>query len=320
MQTGIERIACVGAGTIGRSWTTLFAGKGYKVVLQDVDRDALDSARRIIASNFRALTNYGLINKNGADEATARVKCTTSLPESVEDADFVQESVPEFLVLKQRVFSKISALTRSDVIIASSSGGFPMSKIQVAAKVPGRCVVIHPCQLPVHLTSLVEIVPGRLTVSKTVKVASSLMRNLGKQPLVMKREVKDYVVNRLQFALFREAVDMVGRGVVSAGEIDAALCEFAKASFCIGLGPFLQAHIHGGPHGIGGIEACMDYYSKILPDTWRSLAKWSRIPKPIKLSVERSVRNSVRKRGVSDKELVAWRDKSMLELARLVWM
>ena len=319
MNGRIKRIACVGAGTIGRSWATLFAGKGYEVFLQDVDKNSLESARGIIGSNFRTLTKYELISNAGAKRAIARIEYTTSLPDAVSQSDFVQESVPEFLPLKQKIFSKISSLVHPDVIIASSSGGFPMSKIQAAAKVPGRCVVVHPCQIPVHLTRLVEIVPGRLTEPRTVKAASSLMREVGKQPLIMKREVQDYIVNRLQFTLFREAVDMVGKGIVSAEEIDAALCEFAAASFCIGLGPFLQAHIHGGSHGVGGIEACMDYYAKILPDTWRSLAKWTKIPKSVKLGAESSVRHMVRKRGVSDKDLVRWRDRSMLGLARIVW-
>jgi len=319
MHGGIKRIACVGAGTIGRSWATLFAGKGYEVVLQDVDKNALESARGIIGSNFRALTNCELISDVGAKRAIGRIEYTTRLPEAVTKSDFVQESVPEFLPLKQQIFSKISSLVHPDVIIASSSGGFPMSRIQVAAKIPGRCVVIHPCQIPVHLTRLVEIVPGKLTETRTVKVASGLMREVGKQPLIMKREVQDYIINRLQFTLFREAVDMVGKGIISAEEIDGALCEFAKASFCIGLGPFLQAHIHGGAHGVGGIEACMDYYAKILPDTWRSLAKWSKIPISVKLGAERSVRHMVRKRGASDKELARWRDRSMVELARILW-
>ena len=234
MKGRIKRIACVGAGTIGRSWATLFAGKGYEVLLQDVDKNSLESARGIIGSNFRTLTKYELISNAGAKRAIARIEYTTSLPDAVSQSDFVQESVPEFLPLKRQIFSQISSLVSPDVIIASSSGGFPMSKIQAAAKVPGRCVVVHPCQIPVHLTRLVEIVPGRLTEPRTVKAASSLMREVGKQPLIMKREVQDYIVNRLQFTLFREAVDMVGKGIVSAEEIDAALCEFAAASFCIG--------------------------------------------------------------------------------------
>jgi carnitine 3-dehydrogenase len=319
MQSKDKQIACVGAGTIGRSWATLFAGKGYDVILQDTDERALKRAKKTITTNFRDLTRFGLVSKAEAKRAIGRITCTVDLREAVAHADFVQESVPEYLQLKRKIFSRISSLVRSDIVIASSTGGLLMSKIQSAAKRSERCVVIHPCQLPVHLTRLVEIVPGRLTDQNTMETAAQLMWNVGKQPLVMKREIQDYITNRLQFTLFREAVDMVGRGIVSAADVDAALCEFAKASFCINFGPFLQAHIHGGPHGLGGIEACMDYYAKILPDTWRSLAKWTEMPRKVRLGVERSVRQMVRKRGLSDKDLVRWRDRSLLALARTVW-
>ena len=297
----------------------MFAGKGYDVVLQDSDERALKAAKRIIATNFRDLTRFGLVSKEEARLGFSRITYTVYLRKALAQADFVQESVPEYLQLKRKIFSRISSVVSTDVVIASSTGGLPMSKIQTAAKGPERCVVIHPCQLPVHLTRLVEIVPGRLTSQGTMKAATQLSINVGKQPLVMRREVQDYIINRLQFTLFREAVDMVGTGIVSAADIDAALCEFAKASLCINFGPFLQAQIHGGPHALGGIEACMDYYAKILPDTWRSLAKWTKIPDKVKLGVERSVHQMVKKHGLSNKQLVSARDRSLLAVARTVW-
>jgi len=314
-----KRVAFVGAGTIGRSWATLYAGKGYEVTLQDRDPDALSKAREVIASNFRSIINYGLISRVNAKASIRRVEYTSDLAKAVAGASLVQESVPESLPLKRQIFSQISSLVSRDVIIASSSGGLLMSKIQSAAKAAERCVIIHPCQLPVHLTRLVEIVPGKLTSERTVRFVSDLMRKVGKQPITMGREVPDYITNRLQFTLFREAVDMVGRGIASAQEIDTALCEFAKGSFCAGLGPFVQAHIHGGPYGAGGIDACMDYYARILPDTWADLAKWTRIPASVKRGVNRSVHKMIRKRGMTDKQLANWRDRCMLELAREVW-
>jgi 3-hydroxyacyl-CoA dehydrogenase len=319
MRNRIRKIGCVGAGTIGRSWATLFAGKGYSVILQDNNEGAIQTARKVITTNFRDLTKFGLISKAEAKRAIGRVTYTERLGDAVANTDFVQESVPEDLLLKREVISRISSLVRSDIVIASSSGGLLMSKIQYAAKEPERCVVIHPCQLPVHLTRLVEIVPGRLTSRNTMKTATQLMWNVGKRPLVMKREVQDYITNRLQFTVFREALDMVGRKIVSAADVDAALCEFAAASFCINFGPFLQAHMHGGQHGLGGIEACMGYYAKILPETWRSLARWTEVPARVKLEVERSVNQMVKKRGLSDKQLVRLRDRSLLTLARRVW-
>ena len=145
------------------------------------------------------------------------------------------------------------------------------------------------------------------------------MERIGKHPILLKHETQDYITNRLQFTLWREALDMVGRGIASAEDIDAALCEMARASTCIDLGPFMQAHLHGGPHGQGEIEAALKYYSEILPDTWRSLAKWSKIPKPVVFNVQRSVREYVRKRGMSNEELIRWRDRQLLNIARSVW-
>jgi carnitine 3-dehydrogenase len=316
----MRKVSCVGAGTIGRSWATLYSGKSYQVVLHDSKKDAILKAKAIIATNLRNLVTYGMLSKAEARRALGRITFTTDLPEAVADTDFIQESVPESLSLKRKIFSEISSLAPSDVVIASSTGGFLMSKIQSAAKKPERCVVIHPCQIPVHLTRLVEIVPGRLTSQETIDRAARLMRSIGKRPIIMKREVQDYITNRLQFTLFREAVDMVGRGIVTAEEVDNALCEFAKASFCIGLGPFLQAELHGGPHGSGGINACMDYYAKILPETWRSLSKWTQIPPHVNAQVESSVRKMIAKRGKSRRELVAWRDRNLLAIARDVWL
>jgi carnitine 3-dehydrogenase len=318
-QNRIRTVACVGAGTIGRSWAVLFAGKGIEVRLQDVSDEALKSAKRIVSRNFSDLFRFKLLSKPAAKAAVQRVSYTKSLEDSVSAADYIQEAVPESIELKLRIFRTISEIARRDVIIASSSGGLLPSRIQSAATFPGRCLVVHPCQTPVHMTRLVEIVPGKLTSPSAVRVTSKLMERIGKRPILVKHETQDYITNRLQFTLWREAYDMVGRGIASAEDIDAALCEMARASTCIGLGPFMQAHIHGGPHGQGGIEAALKYYSIILPDTWRSLAKWSRIPKPVLANVRRSVRDSVRKRGMSTEQLSRWLDRQLLDVASVVW-
>jgi carnitine 3-dehydrogenase len=315
----IRTVACVGAGTIGRSWAVLFAGKGIEVRLQDVSEEALKSARRTVSRNFRDLVRFKLLIRSAAKAAANRISYTRNLQDSVSVADYVQEAVPEYIGLKRRMFREISEIVDRDVIIASSSGGLLPSKIQSAASFPGRCLVVHPCQTPVHMTRLVEIVPGRLTTASTVRNTTQLLERIGKRPILVKHETQDYITNRLQFTLWREAFDMVGRGIASAGDIDAALCEMARASTCIGLGPFMQAHIHGGPHGQGGIEGALKYYSAILPETWRSLARWSKIPKPVLDSVRRSVRDSARKRGMSTEQLSRWLDRQLLAVASLVW-
>jgi len=194
-----------------------------------------------------------------------------------------------------------------------------MSRIQSASSRPDKCIVIHPCQFPVHLTKLVEVVPGKATSKSTVRTACNLMRRIGKNPIVLEKEVSDYISNRLQFAFWREALDMVGRGIVSAEDVDFTLCEVARTSYCIGLGPFLSMHLHGGRHALGGIEAALAYYGKVLPDTWRSLAKWTHIPRPVVLGVQKSVRELVRKRRIDDRQLNRQINRNLLNIARSVW-
>jgi len=312
-------IACIGAGTIGRSWATIFAGKGYQVILEDIDPTALKLAKKIIASNFRELISFRLLNKADAAGARSRIAYTTDLREAVLNADFVQESVPESLPLKKQMFAKISSIAPPRSIIASSTGGFLMSQIQSAASRPDKCVVVHPCQFPVHLTKLVEVVPGMATSHSTVRTTCNMMKKIGKNPIVLKKEISDYISNRLQFALLREALDMVGRAIVSAEDVDFTLCEVTRTSYCIGLGPFLSMHLHGGPHALGGIEAAVGYYAKVLPDTWRSLAKWVNIPRPVILGVQKSVRELVRKRRIDERQLNRQINRSLLRIARGVW-
>jgi 3-hydroxyacyl-CoA dehydrogenase len=315
----VKTVACVGAGTIGRGWAVLFAGKGINVILHDINKDALTLAKKAIRQNFRDLVKFRLLSKSTATAAARRISYTIDLKAAVSSADYVQECVPEQIPVKRKVIRDISSKAKRGAVIASSSGGLSPSKIQSAAIIPGRCLVVHPCQIPVHLTRLVEIVPGRLTDPSAVRVADDLMRKVGKHPILVKHEVQDYITNRLQFTLWREAIDMVGRGIVSAEDVDTALCEMARGSTSIGLGPFLQTHLHGGPHGEGEVEAALKYYSIILPDTWRSLAKWSSIPKPVLSNVRRSVRELVRKRGLNTSQMIRWRDRQLLGVAHSVW-
>jgi len=315
----IRTIACVGAGTIGRGWAVLFAGKGIEVILHDISKESINLAGKTVTYNLRDLVKLHLLTKSAAETAARRISYTTDLEAAVSSADYVQECVPENMALKKKMFRKISSVARGDVVLASSSGGFSPSKIQSAANGPGRCLVVHPCQIPVHLTRLVEIVPGRSTKLAAVQTADNLMKRVGKRPVHVRHEAQDYITNRLQFTLLREALDMVGRGIASAEDVDTALCEMARGSTCIGLGPFLQAHLHGGPHGQGEIEAALKYYSMILPDTWRSLAKWSKIPETVLANVRRSVRQQVRKRGLSVRQMIQWRDRQLLDVARSVW-
>ncbi|MBW1788735.1 MAG: 3-hydroxyacyl-CoA dehydrogenase family protein, partial [Deltaproteobacteria bacterium] len=223
----IRNFACVGAGLIGQGWATVFASRGYDVTLQDVSAEVLDNAVVRVDANLKLLEKSGFLGPEESKAANARIKTTLSMEEAVGNADYVQESVLDDYDLKRRVFKDMDALAPEHAILASSASGLTMTPIQTAAARPERCVLVHP-MLPVHLIPVVEIVGGEKTSPETVRAARDLMTKLGKTPVVLKKEVPGYIVNRLQSALLREAIDMVDKGVASPQDIDLA--------FCMGIG------------------------------------------------------------------------------------
>ena len=223
MHNDIKRVACVGSGLIGQGWATLFAAAGYAVTMQDLSEDKLSGATEQVSLNLKLLEDNGRLDNETAAGAYQHIRTTLSLAEAVKGADYVVESVPDNYTVKKTVFKEMDALTPGDTILASSSSGLLMSEIQTAVIRPERCVLVHPF-LPVHLLPLVEVVGGDQTDPETVDITCSLMKNIGKTPVRLKKEVSGYIVNRLQAAILREAVDLVATGVASAEEVDQAFC------------------------------------------------------------------------------------------------
>lgn len=217
----VRRVACVGSGLVGQGWASLFALAGYQVILEDVREEILDDAFKRIEAKMRFLEEAGLAK--GATKAIRRLSSTTSLSEAVSGADYVQESVFESYAAKKEVYSKMDEAADQNVILASSTSGLLMSEIQKAAKrFPERCIVAHPWN-PSYLVPLVELSPGNLTSSETTEKTYELMEDIGKEPVVLKKEVPGFIANRLSAALWREALNLVDTGVASVEDIDKAV-------------------------------------------------------------------------------------------------
>jgi len=215
----IKNFACVGAGLIGQGWATIFSSKGFQVILQDVTEDILESAVKKITSNLMFFEAKDLLRPGEADAALKRIKTITNIAEAVGNADYVQESVLDNYDIKKPVFKEMDASAPNHAILASSSSGLLMSEIQKVTTRPERCVLVHPI-LPAHLIPAVEVVGGEQTSQDTVKAAHDTMKKLGKMPVLLNKEVPGYIVNRLQAALLREAIDLVDKGVASAEDVD----------------------------------------------------------------------------------------------------
>jgi carnitine 3-dehydrogenase len=309
----IERITCVGSGLIGHSWATLFAMKGYSVTIQDVDKKLLREAIKRVQSNLRLLAEEQVIPEPSIKEALGRISATTSLVDSVRDADYVQESVTERYEVKKPIFKEMDRHAPEGTPLVSSSSGLLMTEIQKATERPERCVTAHPFNPP-HIVPLVEIVPGEETSRKTIEIVRDFMERIGKTPVILKKEVPGYLANRLSAALWREAVDLLDRGVASAEDIDKAISYGPGIRWSI-MGPYLTYHLGGGP---GGIESYLKQFAPAVTDWLRDMNTWTSIPETAFPKIIKGVREmtTLQKRSIG--EVVEWRDRKLIRILRTI--
>lgn len=310
MRNDIKKVACIGSGMIGQGWATLFAAAGYSVMMQDISEDKLKNALTQANLNLQHLADNGRLPSATAAGAYQLIRTTLSLDEAVKDADYILESVPDKYSAKKPVFKEMDALAPPDTILASSSSGLLMSEIQTAVTRPERCVLVHPF-LPVHLLPLVEVVGGEQTVPETVEITCRLMEKIGKAPVRLKKEVSGYIVNRLQAAVLREAMDLVASGVASAEEVDQAFCTGMGMRDPF-IGPLLRAHLAGN-----GIESFVEHYAESYRLRWESMATWNAIPSQVRDTVVHSVNQMPIVRDNSLEEIKSWRDKMLMEILKL---
>ena len=230
-RTGELAIACVGGGLIGSAWAALFAARGFRVRVYDPSA-AAEATLRVVTDDAAETLDVC------AQAMRDRLSFTTDLAAAVAGAAFVQESAPESLVLKQRLFAEIERVAPETAIIASSTSDFPISLIQEQCSRPERTLVGHPINPP-YSAPLVEVVGSPLTSRETIDRACALYRAIGKRPLVLDREVTGFVANRLQMAVAREALQLVARGEATIRQVDDALMD--------GVGPrFAAVGLFGG--------------------------------------------------------------------------
>lgn len=241
---GVSRVAMIGAGTIGCSWAAYFLSRGLAVSASDPAPGADDRLRRFIDAAWPALETLGL--PDGADPT--RLSFDPDPARATEGADFVQESGPDRVEVKQELLARIGAASGLDVIIASSSSNLMPSQIQVRCPHPGRVVLGHPFNPP-HLIPLVEVCGGEQTTAQTIDRAMSFYRAIGKYPIRLNKEMPGHVSNRLQAAIWREAAYLVEQGVVNVADVDAAVAQGPGIRWAL-MGPALTHHLGGGQGGL----------------------------------------------------------------------
>ena len=307
----IQQVACVGAGLIGQEWATLFSSAGLAVSLQDVNETILEKSLGAVTSNLKFLEAHHILKHGEAEAALKRIKMTTRISEAVGDADYVQESVPDDYAIKKRSFKEMDAAAPDRAILASSSSGLLMTEIQKVTTRPKRCVLVHPV-LPVYLITLVEIAGGDQTSSETLSVSCDFMKRIGKVPVLLKREVPGYIINRLQAALLREAIDLIDKGVASAEDVDKAFCMGIGLRDPI-IGPFLRTHLAGG-----GVDRFLEHLSQSYRYRWETMETWTSIPPLAAQKMISGVKEMKVVRTKTLEEIKNWRDRMLIKLLRVV--
>jgi 3-hydroxybutyryl-CoA dehydrogenase len=238
-----ENIAVIGSGMMGHGIAQIFAARGHEVILSDISEEFLAKAIENVRKNMVFLSDNGIGSKEEIESAISRIRTTRSLKEAVSGAQVVIEAVSENLELKQKLFQEMETCCAPDTILASNTSVISITEIAKNTKHKERVVGTH-FWFPPYLIPLVEVVKGRETSDKTVDFTFDLMKRAGKYPIKCLKDVPGFVANRLQHALWREAISIVDNGIADAATVDDAI----KHSFGIRLsvlGPLENADMAG---------------------------------------------------------------------------
>ncbi len=247
-----KTIAVIGAGLIGRAWAMVFARAGWRVRLTDSDADQLARARAFVAASLDEQQQYGLVADSGA--AVERIELAASIESAIADADWVQENLPERVELKREVFALLDRHARADAVLASSTSAIPASRFTEGLAGRARCLVAHPVNPP-HLVPIVELCGAPWTAPATIARAKQTFVSVGQAPIVVRRELDGFVLNRLQGALLSEAMRLVGEGYVSADDLDMTVRDGLGLRWSF-LGPIATIELNA-PGGVA--DYCARY-------------------------------------------------------------
>ena len=302
----MSKVAIIGSGLIGRSWAVSFARAGHEVFLWDGDASVPPKALAHIDQLLPALAAYDLI---GAPAATVRTRmhAVTELRDALDGADHVQESTSEDLAIKREVFARLDLHAMKDAVIASSTSSIPPSAF--SGHLPGRsrCLVVHPINPP-YLVPAVEVVPAPWTAACVVERTAALLRGAGHAPIVMKREIDGFVMNRLQGALLEEAFRLVAEGYADAEDIDIGIREGLSLRWSF-MGPFETIDLNA-PGGVRDYAARYQaMYKRMFADVTGPI-DWEG---PVMDAIERDRRRQTSIDRLGERQL--WRDRRLMALA-----
>ena len=303
----MTKVAIVGFGFVGRAWAISFARAGHEVALWDENAAACEAALGYIRTLLPDLAANELLGGATPEVLFARLRPFERLEAALDGAAHVQENTPEDVSVKRAVFARLDAAARPEAVLASSTSAILPSAF--AENLPGRarCLVVHPINPP-YLIPAVEVVPAPWTDPSVTARTADLLRAAGHAPIVMKREIDGFVMNRLQGALLEEAFRLVADGYASVDDVDVGIRDGLALRWSF-MGPFETIDLNA-PGGVRDYaERYQTIYSGIFPSTQRRV-DWSG---PVMETVEAERRKRLPAGDLGKRQ--AWRDRRLMALA-----
>jgi len=297
-------VSIVGTGVIGAGWAARFLANGYIVKAYDPNKQSLNQLKINVKIAFKSLKKVGLNKKT----SLSNLKIYTELSKALEETTFVQENAPENEKIKKDILQKVDLLVNKNVVIASSSSGLLPSNIQLKCKRPERVLIGHPFN-PVYLLPLVEIVGGKKTKPKFLKIAKDFYENVGMKPLIVKKEIEGYISDRLQEALWRESLHIIKDGIATTQEIDDAIVYGPGLRWSF-MGVCLTFHLAGGEMGM---KHMLEQFGPALKLPWTKLKAPSLTPKLRKIMITGTKKQANK---FSIKDLEKQRDIFLIEIMK----
>jgi L-gulonate 3-dehydrogenase len=303
----MTKVAVVGTGFVGRAWAISFARAGCEVALWDRDKGAPSKALAYIERLLPDLEANDLLNGATASEVATRIHVATRLESALDGAVHVQENTPEDVEVKRAVFAELDAAAPTDAVLASSTSAILPSALTENLKGRARCLVIHPINPP-YLIPAVEVVPAPWTDPAVVERAATFLRSAGHAPIVMKRELDGFVMNRLQGALLEEAFRLVEQGYAGVEDVDVGIREGLALRWSF-MGPFETIDLNAP----AGVRDYADRYQGIYSGIFRSSQWRSDWSGPVMDNVESERRDRLPADRLGERQ--AWRDRRLIALA-----
>lgn len=311
LRKDIKNIVIAGAGLMGASMGQVFAQYGYNIILYDIVEEGIQKGKNLIAINQEISIKEGMITGEQSADLLKRISFSTD-KNCFKKADYVIEAILENLSVKQKFWAEVSAMAPEDTVLASNTSGLSITEIAEAVKIPERFAGMHWVNPP-HIVPLVEIIVGEKTSQETVEIVRNLALSIHKKPVMVKKDAKGFILNRLQYALLREAIYIVENGIADIEDVDNVM-KYGLGMRYAALGPFETVDLGG-----------LDTFYTISGYLFADLSDEKCTSKILKKLYEENAYGTKTGRGFydysngRDEEVIKKRDKDFIKLVKCLY-